>query len=234
MSRPTSDHDPTGDHDPTAPRPTTFVVGAGPGIGRAVASRFAARGHALGLMARTTRTLDATRAGLAPTSAPVHTFEVDAGDEASLRAALDRAVDALGVPEVLVYNAAVIRADRPGELSMHEHQRSWSVNVLGAITAIEHLAARMEVEGGTAIITGGMPQPDPRYLSLSLGKAGVRAATQMLAAEHAPRNLHIATVTVGGPVAPGTAWDPDDIAEHYTRLHDQQPAEWETFACHGC
>lgn len=224
----------TGDDAASTSPPVALIVGAGPGIGRSVAKRFHARGYALGLMARTPHSLQAARYALRDTRAPLRTFEVDAADSSSLRQSLDDAVDQLGVPAVLVYNAAVIRADEPGELSAEEHHRSWSVNVLGAITAIEHLADAMAASGGTAIITGGMPQPDPRYVSLSLGKAGVRAATQMLAAEYGHRSLHVATVTVGGPVAPGTAWDPDDIAAHYTRLHDQRPEDWETFVCHGC
>jgi NAD(P)-dependent dehydrogenase (short-subunit alcohol dehydrogenase family) len=218
----------------TSDPPVALIVGAGPGIGAAVARRFRARGFGLGLIARSAATLEAVRSTLPAGPLPVLALQADAGEAASLRSALDEAVSALGAPAVLVYNAAVIRADRPGELSAEEHHRSWSVNVLGAITAIEHLADAMAVQGGTAVITGGMPQPDEAYVSLSLGKAGVRAATQMLASRHLDRNLHVATVTVGGPVAPGTAWDPDDIAEHYTRLHDQSPEDWETQVCHGC
>ena len=40
--------------------------------------------------------------------------------------------------------------------------------------------------------------------------------------------MHAATVTVGGAIAPGTAFDPDVIAEHYWRLHAQPADQWET------
>ena len=66
-----------------------------------------------------------------------------------------------------------------------------------------------------------MPAPDPDYVSLSLGKAGVRALTALARDEYGPAGLHVATVTVGGAIAPGTALDPDDIAAHYVRLHAQ-------------
>ena len=39
--------------------------------------------------------------------------------------------------------------------------------------------------------------------------------------------MHVATVTVAGAVAPGTAFDPDDIAEEYWRLHAQPAGSWE-------
>jgi hypothetical protein len=64
-------------------------------------------------------------------------------------------------------------------------------------------------------------------VSLSLGKAGVRALTNLLALEYGPSSVHVATVTVCGPVAPGTPFDPDRIAEYYWRLHNQDPGEWE-------
>jgi NAD(P)-dependent dehydrogenase (short-subunit alcohol dehydrogenase family) len=76
------------------------------------------------------------------------------------------------------------------------------------MTAAVHLAPAMaEAGGGTIVITGGMPEPDPEVTSLSLGKAGVRALTKLLASEYGPAGIHVATVTVGGAVAPGGPYE---------------------------
>jgi NAD(P)-dependent dehydrogenase (short-subunit alcohol dehydrogenase family) len=132
------------------------------------------------------------------------------------------------VPEVLVYNAAVIQWDDFGELTAREHLDAWATNVVGAITAIGHIGPRMaERRSGTVILTGGMPTPIPEVTSLSLGKAGVRALTELLATRLGPSGIHVATVTVGGAVAPGTAFDPDEIAEQYWLLHMQAQENWE-------
>ena len=56
---------------------------------------------------------------------------------------------------------------------------------------------------------------------------GVRALTQLLDATYRRGGLRVATVTVAGPVAPGTEFDPDDIAEHYWRLHTDAPDAFE-------
>ena len=72
-----------------------------------------------------------------------------------------------------------------------------------------------------------MPEPVPDVTSLSLGKAGVRALTELLARAYEPGGVHVATVTVAGAVAPGTAFDPDDIAEEFWRLHAQPVGSWE-------
>ncbi|WP_433434824.1 hypothetical protein [Nonomuraea sp. CA-141351] len=45
--------------------------------------------------------------------------------------------------------------------------------------------------------------------------------------------MHVASVTVDGTVAPGTDFDPDDIAEHYWRLHTQPRHQWEREALHA-
>jgi NAD(P)-dependent dehydrogenase (short-subunit alcohol dehydrogenase family) len=96
------------------------------------------------------------------------------------------------------------------------------------MTAAVHLAPAMAgAGGGTIVITGGMPEPDPEFTSLSLGKAGVRALTKLLASEYGPAGIHVATVTVGGAVAPGGRYDPDQIAGHYWRLYTQPRPAWE-------
>jgi NAD(P)-dependent dehydrogenase (short-subunit alcohol dehydrogenase family) len=203
---------------------SVFVIGAGPGIGQSVARRFARDGMAVGVIARSQATVDAALAGLPAGSGAT----ADAADEDGLRAALDTLVAQLGVPDVLVYNAAIIQTDAIGDLSVRRHTEAWAVNVVGAITAAAHLLPRMAERGaGTYLLTGGMPAPVPALTSLSLGKAGVRALTELLAAQFGPAGVHVATVTVAGAVAPGTAFDPDAIAEEYARLHAQPRAAWE-------
>ena len=128
----------------------------------------------------------------------------DAAQDDQLTAALDALTGQLGVPEALIYNAGLIRRDRPGELSREQHFAAYAINVLGALTAAVHLAPAMAgAGGGTIVITGGMPEPDPAVTSLSLGKAAARALTKLLASEYGPSGVHVATVTVGGAVAPG-------------------------------
>ena len=52
-----------------------------------------------------------------------------------------------------------------------------------------------EVGAGTILITGGMPEPIPEVTSLSLGKAGVRALTELLARAYEPAGVHVANAT---------------------------------------
>ena len=201
-----------------------IVIGAGPGIGVSVARRLAREGLPVGVIARSRATVDAALAAVPGAAGAT----ADVTDEAALRAALDAIVARHGVPEVLVYNAALIQGDAIGDLTAAQHLEAWAVNVVGAITSVAHLGPRMADAGrGTIVLTGGMPEPVPDVASLSLGKAGLRALTQLLATQYAPAGIHVATVTVGGVVAPGTAYDPDEIADHYWRLHEQEAGAWE-------
>ncbi|MGA5506341.1 SDR family NAD(P)-dependent oxidoreductase [Streptomyces umbrinus] len=218
--------------------PGAVIIGAGPGIGQAVARRFAREGMPITLIARSGQTLRAVAGEVARNAAshgvPIVTLQADSTDRAELDAALDRAVDEHGVPKVAVYNAALVRADELGEFSVREHMEAWAVNVVGALNAAARLAPAMAARGrGTFLVTGGMPEPKPQYVSLSLGKAGVRTLVALLDQQYGPSGVHMASVTVDGPVAPGTDFDPDDIAEHYWQLHTQPRHLWDREALHA-
>lgn len=149
-----------------------IVVGAGPGIGLAVSRRFALEGLPVAVIARSDATLANIRPELAKTRAETAAVAADVTDEVALAAALDTITARFGVPDVLVYNAAVIQWDEFGELTAQQHLDAWATNVGGAITAVGHLGPQMAARGsGTIIITGGMPTPVPQVTSLSLGKA---------------------------------------------------------------
>ena len=208
--------------------PGAIVIGAGPGIGTSVARRFARAGLPVAVLARSRATVDTALGALADAPDQVLGLTADVTDEWALRTALDEAVARLGAPDVLVYNAALIRSDMVGDLSAAQHLDAWAVNVVGAITAVAHLGPAMARAGqGTILLTGGMPEPLPDATSLSLGKAGVRALADLLARAYEPLGIHVATVTVAGAVAPGSAFDPDEIAEKYWRLHAQPAGSWE-------
>jgi NAD(P)-dependent dehydrogenase (short-subunit alcohol dehydrogenase family) len=208
------------------------IIGAGPGLGAALARRFAREGLPVALIARGPAVTELAAAIEAEGGKAVG-LRADATDGPALRAALDAAVEAHGVPDVLIYNAAIIQGDRPGELTRDQHLRAWEVNVLGALDAASHLAPTMaEQGGGTVLLTGGMPLPDARSTSLSLGKAGLRALTAILDQEYRLRGIHVATVIIDCHMVPGTDSDPELVAEHYWTLHMQPKDQWQLEVVH--
>ena len=63
--------------------------------------------------------------------------------------------------------------------------------------------------------------------SLGVGKAAIRNLAFSLHADLKDSGIHAATVTICGTVAPGTAFDPDRIAEAYWQLHTQAAGAFE-------
>jgi NAD(P)-dependent dehydrogenase (short-subunit alcohol dehydrogenase family) len=203
-----------------------MIVGAGPGLGAAIARRFAAEGCSLSLIARSGGPVEATAAGFNDRGLDAVGLVADATDVESLRTAVQRSIETFGVPDVVVYNAAIIQRDRPGDLTAAQHIQAYAVNVLGALNAATLVAPAMSDRGyGSFIMTGGMPQPDAAYTSLSLGKAAERTLAAILDQQYGDA-VHVATVTIAGAIEPDTDFDPDEIADTYWHVHTQPRTDW--------
>jgi NAD(P)-dependent dehydrogenase (short-subunit alcohol dehydrogenase family) len=63
--------------------------------------------------------------------------------------------------------------------------------------------------------------------SLGAGKAALRNLAFSLHADLAPAGIHAGTVTICGTVKPGTAFDPDRIADSFWALHAQPAGSFE-------
>jgi NAD(P)-dependent dehydrogenase (short-subunit alcohol dehydrogenase family) len=205
-----------------------IIAGAGPGVGFAVARRFAREGFALGLVARREGPLLAAGRDLA---VPVTAVAADLADPDAVTHAIGTITAARGPASVLVYNAAGFTTGPAMDLAPEAFARDLSVSVTGAFAAARAVFPAMQAAGaGTMLFTGGGLALNPRYgagvASLTAGKSGLRGLVHALAEELRPAGIHVATVTIAGTVAPGTAFDPDAIAERYWALHQEPRDAW--------
>ena len=200
------------------------VLGAGPGLGLAVAHRFGREGFAVTLVARHDAGLAALARELRDADVEVDTVAADGADPHGFRAALE-ALAARSAPGVVIYNAAVIAVDDLLTSDVDHLLATYAVDVVGAVTAAQVFTPPMRRAGrGTFLATGGRPSPD--HATLSLGKAGLRAAVSLLHDELAAEGVQVSVVTVGGAISPGGALDPDRIAETFWARHTAPVAEW--------
>ncbi|WP_431278504.1 SDR family NAD(P)-dependent oxidoreductase [Leifsonia poae] len=205
-----------------------LIIGAGPGLGAAVARRFARERFRVTLAGRREEPLAALATELRASGATVDTVLADAGDQPAFRGRL-QAWAQTDAPGVVVYNAALVTRDIILNADTEYLQAAFSVDVLGAVAAAQVFTPAMVGAGaGTFLTTGGGPglHAEPAHATLSIGKAALRAVTSMLHDELAPKNVHASIVTVAGDIAAGTAFAPDRIAEVYWRLHRQPASEW--------
>jgi NAD(P)-dependent dehydrogenase (short-subunit alcohol dehydrogenase family) len=208
-------------------RPLAVIVGAGPGIGLAVARRFALGGFAVAMVSRPEDPLAAFQAAL---DAPALVLGADLARAEPLREAL-AAIEAWGgTPEVLVYNASAGTPGPAADLDPAQLQADLRVNVGSALSAARWALPAMRRAGrGTLLFTGGglALRPQAGLASASLGKAALRSLALSLAEELEPEGIHAATVTVCGFVQPGTPFAPELIAQTFWELHLQKRGCWE-------
>ena len=222
-----------------APPSTIFIVGSGPMIGSHVARLFAQHGFKhLALFSRSNSNLsrDASFVTSTVPSASVHTYEANVTDHASLSAALERAISDIGVPEVVLYNAARINFVTFGQYSSEDIVEDFKVPNLGLYTTaskiLPHLQAlaKSHPDAHPALfVTSGaiIHQPSAPVFSLSMAKAAQANLTKLLAEENKDI-VHVALVTVSGVVSmEEEVNNPPNIASKFWKLYEQKKGSWD-------
>jgi short-subunit dehydrogenase len=202
----------------TIDRGHLLLVGAGPGLGLAVARRFAVGGYRVTLLARKTDRLGELAQSLDDTGAEINTIEADASESDDLRARMTELYGSDGAPGVVIYNAVMGAPDQLMSSTAAHLQTAYAVDVIGAIVLAQVAAPAMRAAGfGTIVVTGGgfADHPIPALATISLGKAALRAAATILGADLGPDGIRVATLTIAGQIVAGTAFDPERIAERY-------------------
>jgi 3-oxoacyl-[acyl-carrier protein] reductase len=185
------------------------ITGAGAGMGRAAAIKFAAEGARVGLVDVDERALAAAADELGDAALAL---PADVSDEAQVEAAVARAVDAWGGLDVVVANAGVQLAgedDRADRLDLAVWQRTIDVNLTGIFLACKHgLRALLREERGAIVITcspTGLFGCAPAYDAYSASKGGVAGLVRVLAADYAP-SIRVNGVVPGYTDTPMTSW----------------------------
>jgi short-subunit dehydrogenase len=195
-----------------------LLVGAGPGLGTAVARRFAEGGYRVTLVARSTDGLRSLADSLADTGAQIDTAAADASDSEGLAARMAELYSDQGAPGLIIYNAVMGAPDTLLNSTAEHLQTAYAVDVIGAIVVAQAATPAMRAAGsGTIIVTGGgfADHPIPALATVSLGKAALRSAATMLGMDLEPDGIRVATLTIMGQIAAGTAFDPENIAKRY-------------------
>lgn len=103
-----------------------------------------------------------------------------------------------------------------------------TVNIDGALVVAQAVIPKVSERGaGSILLTGGgfALEPNPDYLSLSIGKAGIRALAHGLFESLKVKGVHVATVTVATFVDSGSN-AAQAVADQFWKLHNQQKGEW--------
>jgi short-subunit dehydrogenase len=207
-----------------------LLVGAGPGLGSAIARRFGTGGYRLTLLARGVDALAELADGLADTGANIDTVTADASDPEAFGDRITALYDGQGAPGIIVYNAVLGAPDQLLSSSVAHLQTAYTVDVIGAIVVAQRAAPTMQAAGsGTIIVTGGgfADHPIPALATVSLGKAALRSAATMLGADLKSDGIRVTTLTIDGQIVAGTPFDPGRIAERYWEVAHTEDGSWQ-------
>jgi NAD(P)-dependent dehydrogenase (short-subunit alcohol dehydrogenase family) len=209
---------------------TLAIIGSGPGLGSALARRFAREGWSIALVALHQDVIDAGLAELEGFGVHTHGAEADVTDHDAIERAFGSIVDALGVPDVVVYNASIYQGEPALELSQEALQLAFNIHVVGALNTSQcAIAAMREVQHGVLVFTVNSLARSPEAMSaaLSIGKGAQLNLALSLERELEGTPVHVGVVTICGPIKVGTAYDPDRLADVYWDLATQDPDHFE-------
>ncbi|MBP2456976.1 short-subunit dehydrogenase [Clavibacter michiganensis] len=207
---------------------TIAIVGAGTGLGAAVARRFGAEGLAVALISRNQEHVDELARTLSDEGITARGYAANVRDHVALAAALDRAAQDLGPVEVLQYSPLPqkeflrpVLETTPGDLV-----GAFEFSIQAPVAAVHQVLQGMRVLGrGTVLfINGGTAvQPLPKYAGTSIGFAGESAYGQMIHEALAGDGIHVGQLIIPGAITPGhPKKDPQVLAETLWAMHEER------------
>ena len=179
--------------DPSPPAatasPVVLVTGAARRLGLATALELARAGWSVALHHHRSAA-DEALAAIGATGAKAEAFAADLGDEAACRALVPAVIRHFGRLDAVVNNASIFRYDDAASFSYAAMDAHWRANTAPAIVLAQALHVHLIGRGACGCVVNILDQklwnPNPDYLSYTLSKAALEAATQLLARALAP------------------------------------------------
>jgi 3-oxoacyl-[acyl-carrier protein] reductase len=188
---------------------TIVITGAGRGIGRALAVRFAGQGAHIALLDLNAADLAAATAQCVELGMRAMAYTVDVSREADVSAALDAVVRDFGSLDVIINNAGIVKdallikvkdGDVVGKMSLEQWRAVIDVNLTGVFLCAREAAERMIklAKGGVIInISSISRHGNAGQSNYAAAKSGVASMTVVWAKELARYGIRV------GSIAPG-------------------------------
>ena len=189
-----------------------FITGAGSGIGRGIAERFAREGASVCIADMDEEGAERTADLLGQVGARSLVVKCNVASEQQLAEAVDRCASEFGRLDIAVANAGIARGDHVLQMSLKDWQDQIDVNLTGVFLTVQATGRKM-VEfghGGRMICIASLAAETTGagIWSYSVTKAGVRMMVRGLAQELGPAGITINAIGPGvidTPLAAGLA-----------------------------
>ena len=202
------------------------ITGAGKGIGRAAAIKFASEGARVGIIDIDRPAIDEVISLITASGGEALPLLADVSNEQQVEQAIDEAVSRWGGLDIVVANAGIelVGQDaRAHELDIAVWNRTIAVNLTGVFLACKHgIRALLASGGGSVICTAsptGLYGSAAGYSAYSASKAGVYGLTRVMANDYARLGIRVNAVIPGFTNTPMTTYfmQNDDERENLLR-----------------
>jgi 3-oxoacyl-[acyl-carrier protein] reductase len=180
---------------------TAVITGASKGIGLAIATRFAASGADVAIIARGHEALDeAAKAIGAGGRGRVQAIQGDVAIPSDIQRAYDQVMQAFGKIDIVVNNAGTSRTGAFEEITDEIWRDDFDQKLFAAIRLTRLVWPQMKARRWGRVINTlniGAKAPRPRSAPTSITRAAGLALTKVLAGEGAPHNVLVNALLVG-------------------------------------
>lgn len=214
--------------DRTATPRVALVTGAARRIGRAIARELSRAGHAVAIHAwNSAGEAEALAHEIKSAGGAAAVVRADLSDHAAVMRLVPAAVAALGPLTLLVNCASTFEQDAIGTLDVERFDRQFAVNLRAPLFLSEAFAAQAS-EGASIvnILDQRVFKLTPHFVSYTLAKSALHAATTMLAQALAP-NVRVNAVAPG-PTMQSARQQPHEFARQAASVplgHGPGPSE---------
>ncbi len=191
-------------------RKTIVITGAGVGLGRALARRFAGEGEQVVLLGRTLSKVEAAAAEIGPSAMAVG---CDVASPDSVRAAFAAIAARYSTIDVLINNAAIFQPFQIADATDDQIVGAISTNLIGPMLCAR--AAIPMMRSGAHIInvsSESVDLPFPHLIVYQSSKAGIDRFSLGLYRELEPAGIRVTSVRAGQMYEEGKTWDVDPVA----------------------
>ena len=181
------------------------VTGAGSGIGRAAAGRFAAEGAAVAVLDLNADAAKETVAQVSAAGGRALAVAANVADRAQVDAAFGQILGEYGRVDVLYNNAGCNSSGSVLDATEDDWDRSLAVNAKGTFLCAQAAAPSMVASGGGSIINQGSVAAlvgIANFASYCAAKGAVVALTRSMSVDLAPRGVRV------NAICPGTVYTP--------------------------
>ena len=179
---------------------TVLVTGGARRLGRAIALDLAAAGWQVAVHFRGSDAQARETSAACAAHAPSDVFQADLADEPQVRALVPAVVQRFGRLDAVVNNASRFEHDDARSFTAATLAAHMAANTAAPVVLAQALAAHLEQRDGQGAVVNLLDQklwnPNPDFLSYTLSKAALEAATTLLAQGLAPR-LRVVGVAPG-------------------------------------